>query len=106
MLRSMKPFMSWSELAKWQQIARQIHVSEPLLDYVQNLLAASRSSGQGLSPRGGLALLAASKAWALMAGRVMVLPEDVQAVAVAVMGHRIAGGLAHAASLLEEVSIP
>jgi MoxR-like ATPase len=106
MLRAMKPVMAWTEFDALQQMARQIHVSGPLLDYVQNLLAASRGSLQGLSPRGGIALLAAAKAWALIAGRIMVLPEDVQAVAVAVMGHRISGGSSHAELLVEEVPIP
>ncbi len=106
MLRAMKPVMAWTEFDALQQMARQIHVSGPLLDYVQNLLAASRASLQGLSPRGGIALLAAAKAWALIAGRIMVLPEDVQAVAVAVMGHRISGGSSHAELLVEEVPIP
>ncbi len=106
MLGSMKPVMKWSELARLQQMARLTHVSDALLDYIQNLLAASRSAGQGLSPRGGLALLAAAKSWALMAGRMMVLPEDVQAIAVHVMGHRMMGGSSHAELLLEEVRIP
>ena len=55
-------------------------------------LAFSRNSGQfavGLSPRAGLALLAAAQAWALMASRDFVLPEDVQAVLPAVVGHRL-----------------
>ena len=77
-----------------------------LLDYVQALLAASRghlpgqtagASGEagarrGLSPRAGLMLLAAARAWALLAGRPMVVPEDVQAVFPSVAGHRLAGG--------------
>ena len=62
------------------------------LDYVQALLARSRESGDfssGLSPRAGLALLAAARAWALLGGRDHVLPEDVQAVLPAVAGHRL-----------------
>ena len=54
-----------------------------LIDYVENLLTHSRRSSlfaEGLSPRGGLALLPAAKAWALLAGRNHVLPDDVQAV--------------------------
>jgi MoxR-like ATPase len=65
-------------------------VSGPLLDYLQDLLEASRRRHRmGLSPRAGLALLHASQAWALMQGRDMVLPEDIQAVGVAVMAHRL-----------------
>jgi MoxR-like ATPase len=106
MLRAMPPVMSWSELGHMQQLARLVHVSEPLLDYLQDLLAASRSGGHGMSPRAGLALLAAARAWALMEGRVMVLPEDVQAVASSVMSHRLAGGLNEVERLLDEVAVP
>ncbi len=106
MLRAMPPVMTWSELGHMQQLARLVHVSEPLLDYLQDLLAASRSGGHGMSPRAGLALLAAARAWALMEGRVMVLPEDVQAVASSVMSHRLAGGLDEVERLLDEVAVP
>ena len=106
MLRAMAPVMTWTELAHMQQLARLVHVSEPLLDYLQDLLAASRSGGHGMSPRAGLALLAAARAWALMEGRVMVLPEDVQAVAGSVMSHRLAGGMAEVERLLDEVAVP
>jgi hypothetical protein len=75
----------------WPQPA-PIHVGPRLLDYVQALLARSREGAgfsTGLSPRAGLALLAAARAWALLAGRDHVLPEDVQAVLPAVAGHRL-----------------
>src|SRR5260370_653775 len=77
-------------LIAWQREAAAVHVAPALLDYVQALLAASRGTGssgthlsgiqRGLSPRAGLLLVAAARAWALVAGRPMVLPEDVQAV--------------------------
>jgi MoxR-like ATPase len=89
-------------LAEWQREAGQIHVAPALLDYVQALLAASRGhlagtngdagARRGLSPRAGLMLIAAARAWALIAGRPMVVPEDVQAVFPSVAGHRLAGG--------------
>jgi MoxR-like ATPase len=71
---------------------RAVHVGPRLLDYVQALLAHSREGAGfavGLSPRAGLGLLASARAWALMAGRDHVLPEDVQAVLPAVAGHRL-----------------
>jgi len=71
---------------------RAVHVGPRLLDYMQNLLAASRDGANfalGLSPRAGLALLAAARAWALLHGRDHVQPEDVQAVLPAVAGHRL-----------------
>lgn len=63
-----------------------------LVAYVQALLAASRVHPQvrlGLSPRAGLALIAAARAWAVLAGRDHVLPEDVQAVFVPLTRHRL-----------------
>ena len=66
--------------------------------------------GRGLSPRAGLLLVAAARAWALLAGRPMVLPEDVQAVFPSVAGHRLAGstraGGPHAEALLRAVPLP
>jgi len=108
-------------LSEWQREAAALHVAPALLDYVQALLAASRGhpggtptsdtgARRGLSPRAGLMLLNAARAWALVGGRPMVLPEDVQAVFPAVAGHRLAGGARAgalvAASLLRAVPLP
>jgi MoxR-like ATPase len=111
-------------LADWQREAADIHVAPALLDYVQALLAASRGNSgghpanggadtggrHGLSPRAGLMLLAAARAWAMIAGRPMVLPEDVQAVFPAVAGHRLAGGTragaVQAQALMRAVPLP
>lgn len=81
-----------SALLGLQQQVTDLHVADALLDYVQNLIASTRDSPAfsiGLSPRGGLALLRAARAWAMLEGRDMVLPEDVQAVGPAVIGHRV-----------------
>jgi MoxR-like ATPase len=104
-------------LVAWQREAAAVHVAPALLDYIQGLLAASRGTGggaprmqRGLSPRAGLLLLAASRAWALLAGRPMVLPEDVQAVFPSVAGHRLAGSIRaggpQALALLRAVPLP
>jgi MoxR-like ATPase len=69
-----------------------VHAAPPLIDYVQALIEASRENiafQHGLSPRAGLALLAAARAWAWLDGRQMVLPDDVQAVLPAVARHRL-----------------
>jgi MoxR-like ATPase len=114
------PCADAATLIAWQREAAAVHIAPALLDYVQALLAASRgaalainSSGsahRGLSPRAGLLLVAASRAWALLAGRPMVLPEDVQAVFSAVAGHRLAGsaraGGPQAKTLLRTVPLP
>lgn len=72
--------------------ARLVLASPALLDYLQALLAASRRHAEirvGLSARAGLSLLAAARAWALLGGRGYVIPEDIQAVFVAVAAHRL-----------------
>jgi MoxR-like ATPase len=89
LLNNLTAALSPGELVSLQAQARAVHASPALLDYVQDLLSASRQHGHGLSPRAGLALLAAARAWALSEGRSMVLPEDVQATAPHVMSHRL-----------------
>ena len=79
-------------LSDLQGEVRGVHASSHLLDYLQALVAASRHAAgfaEGLSPRGALALLQAARAWALLAQRDHVLPEDVQAVWVPVVNHRL-----------------
>jgi MoxR-like ATPase len=69
-----------------------VHVAEPLLDYVQKLVAATRARADiqlGLSPRAAQGLVRAARAWALLEGRAAVLPDDVQMVWPAVAGHRL-----------------
>lgn len=113
LVESLQPVISPDKLNGLQQLVARVHVAEPLLDYVQNLLDSTRRTGEfaeGLSPRAGLSLVAAARAWALLAGRDMVLPEDVQAVAPSVIGHRLrpanGGRTVNIARLLESVPIP
>ena len=113
LLDGLTPVLDSASLAALQQSAGEIHAADALLDYIQDLIAASRRSPRfthGLSPRAGLALLAAARAWALLAGRNMVLPEDVQTVAPSVMTHRLppADGGANSAALITELlqSVP
>jgi MoxR-like ATPase len=92
MLEEIRPVMQPAELIALQQQVRQVHASDALIDYVQALLAFSRESPwflAGLSPRAGLALLAAARAWALLEGRDHVMPEDVQVVLPHVAAHRL-----------------
>jgi MoxR-like ATPase len=115
MLKEFRPVMPIETLAEVQEQVRNVHTSPALLDYLQDLLEASRRRHRtGLSPRAGLALLHAAQAWALMQGREMVLPEDIQAVGVAVMAHRLGhdmeatetSGRSLAQNLLREVPVP
>jgi len=91
-LERQQPVVTPDELSLLQRTARSVTVAERLVDYVQALLANTRSNPEfsgGLSPRAGLGLIAASRAWALTDGRDHVLPEDVQAVFPHVAGHRL-----------------
>jgi MoxR-like ATPase len=106
--------MDHAVLESLQQQVQNVHVADPLLAYVQDVLAYTRGSPRyaaGLSPRAGLALLRAAKAWALTGGRNHVLPEDLQAVLGAVVVHRLRAtdgshGAALGAALCEAVPIP
>ena len=87
--------LSGDELSQIQAEVREVHAAPALLDYLQDLLEASRRQhATGLSPRAGLSLLHAAQASALIQGRDLVLPEDVQAVAMPVMAHRLEAGTA------------
>lgn len=110
MLEQITPCLAGKDLEAVQQAIPQIHVSSQLLDYIQKIIDYSRQLGGsrgGLSPRGGIALLRASQAWALMNGREHVLPDDTQAVLASVVDHRVpvAGGLPLSSKVLQEVDI-
>lgn len=92
MLKSLDATARPADLLAAQAEAKKVYVSAALLDYVQALIAHTRASGkyaEGLSPRGGLALLAAARAWAWLDGREHVIPEDVQNIMPCVAGHRL-----------------
>ncbi len=100
-----EPCLSPEALLALQAQVDAVYASEALLDYLQDLLEASRTvSTPGLSPRAGLGLLQAAKAWAWLQGRDSVWPEDLQAVFEPVTSHRLEEGLS--ARLLETVPIP
>jgi MoxR-like ATPase len=100
-----------------QQRIPELHASDALLDYVQALARSSRDNGRyqaGLSPRAVISLLRSAQAWAFLHGHAGVLPEDLQAVLPAVVGHRLRprdatdlrAPLLIAAELLKAVPIP
>ncbi|HTN33335.1 MAG TPA: AAA family ATPase [Marinobacter sp.] len=91
----LQPLVTHTELVQLQAAVDQIKTSPALLDYVQRLLEQSRRMPgllYGLSPRAGLGLLRAAKAWAFMEGRQHVLPDDIQTVFGAVGEHRLEQG--------------
>ena len=115
-LPTITPLLNPQLLAQLQDRAETIHASAALLDYVQALLNHSRQSSDfamGLSPRAGLALLRAARAWAMMAGRDHLLPDDIQIVLPSVVNHRLrsatdseTGASENLSRLLLDVPIP
>ncbi|MGN5592718.1 AAA family ATPase [Stutzerimonas nitrititolerans] len=92
LLTRLEPLLDHAGLLAIQQAVTEVRVSDALVDYVLRLVEATRTQPQfawGLSPRASLALLAAARAWAFVDGRDYVIPEDVQAVLPAVVGHRL-----------------
>ncbi len=113
MLKEVSARIDPATLLAWQSHVESVYVSPALLDYVQALLAATRASPRwelGLSPRAGLALLRAARAWAMIDGRAQVVPEDVQAVLPSVAGHRLTwldgDGTDPIEQLIQSVAIP
>lgn len=108
--------LSAAELHDAQAAVLRVHAAEPLLHYIRDLLDATRNGQwfvQGLSPRAGIALLRAAKANAMVHGRDYVSPDDVQAMFVQTMAHRLhavaragRGTLEQARALLEAVPVP
>ncbi len=92
LLTELQPLIARADLLAAQQQVSAVLASDALISYVLRLVEATRIHAQlafGLSPRGSLALLAAAKAWAFLAGRDYVIPEDVQVVFPAVAEHRL-----------------
>ena len=92
MVEQLPGLLTTQELKALQQQVLAIHAAPPLLDYLQDLIAATRNGRwfvQGLSPRAGLAVLRAAKAQALISGRDYVAPDDVQAILPQTTAHRL-----------------
>ena len=111
-LESISPVTDTDEILKAQQMIRQVHVSEAVQEYLLRIVAATRSHDRvrlGVSPRGSIAFLRASQAWAALEGRDYVLPDDLKAVCCDVLSHRLVCKGAHlsqndaARTILEEI---
>ena len=116
MVEKLPSLLTTGELQQLQQQVLQIHAAPPLLDYVQDLVAATRSGrwfAQGLSPRAGIAVLRAAKAQALLSGRDYAAPDDVQAILAQTVAHRLIpvgdaarGSVEQVRAMLEAVKLP
>ena len=116
MMETMQGTLSAIELQSLQQQVMDVHAAGPLLDYVQELMAATRSGRwflQGLSPRAGIAVVRAAKAQALLNGRDYVAPDDVQAILPQTVAHRLIpvgdagrGPVEQVRAMLDAVALP
>jgi MoxR-like ATPase len=117
LLAELEPTLPHARLQRLQVEVPRVHASEALLDYVQAVARFTRECREfenGLSPRAAISLLRAAQAWALSHDHAGVLPEDVQAVLPAVVGHRLAprddarfrGGREVGRFVLESVPVP
>ena len=91
-INGLRPVMTPDELRAAQQAVQAVHASDALLDYLQTLIAATRSGRwfiDGLSPRAGIAVLRAARARALLDQRDYVAPDDVQAILPQTIAHRL-----------------
>ncbi len=116
MVDSLRSTLTPVDLQLLQQKVFQVHAAEPLLTYVQDLVAATRSGRwflQGLSPRAGIAVVRAAKAQALLSGRDYVAPDDVQSILPQTVAHRLTpagdagrGPVEQVRAMLEAVPLP
>ena len=116
MVESMRGTLTPEDLQALQHRVLQVHAAEPLLNYLQDLIAATRSGRwflQGLSPRAGIAVIRAAKAQAMLSGRDYVAPDDVQAILPQTIAHRLIplgdagrGPLEQVRAMLETVPLP
>ena len=116
MVDNLKAVLTPHELLELQQQVSQVHAAEPLLNYLQDLMAATRSGRwflQGLSPRAGIAVMRAAKAQAFLNHRDYVAPDDIAAVLPQTAAHRLIpvsdagrGALEQVRAMLAAVPLP
>ena len=110
------PVLTPTDLLLAQAEVLKVRAGEPLLDYLQALIAATRSGAwfsDGLSPRAGIAVLRVARARALMAGRDYVAPDDIQAILPQAIAHRLTpvsgcgrGPVEQVRAMVEAIAIP
>ena len=116
MVESLQGTLTPLALDALQRQVQAVHAADPLLEYVQDIVAATRSGRwflQGLSPRAAIALIRAAKAQALLSGRDYVAPDDVQAIAPQTIAHRLVpvghagrGPVEQVRAMLEALPLP
>jgi len=116
MLDTLPAMLAPHELLELQQLVQRVHAAEPLLNYLQDLIASTRSGSwfvQGLSPRAGIAIMRAAKAQAFLSGRDYVAPDDIAAILPQTAAHRLVpvssagrGAIEQVRAMLDAVPLP
>lgn len=116
LVETLPALLTAAELLELQRQVQAVHAADPLMDYLQDVLAATRSGRwftQGLSPRAGIAVLRVARARALMQGRNYVAPDDVRAILPQAIAHRLSpmgdsgrGAAAQVQAMLDAVPLP
>jgi MoxR-like ATPase len=91
-LKDIQPILSKAEIISFRNLVSEVYVEESLLKYISEIVISTRKSPAvylGASPRASVALLNASKAYALLQGRDFVTPDDIKYMAVSVLQHRL-----------------
>lgn len=107
---AMPPLLDQSTLLTWMNAIDDVHMADSVLQYLHELVLASRIDGNGLSPRAALGLVRASRAYAFVHDKDHVLPDDVKAVFASIAGHRLTGsvraGESAAQQIIDSVTAP
>jgi MoxR-like ATPase len=116
LIDALPPALTPDDLARLQRAVSEVHTAEPVLDYLQDLVNATRSGRwflQGLSPRAALAVVRAAKAQAYLQGRDYVAPDDIAAILPQTTAHRLIpvrdagrGPLEQVRAMLDAVPLP
>ncbi|MBL0944414.1 MAG: MoxR family ATPase [Hydrogenophaga sp.] len=116
LIESLPPALTPDDLARLQRAVAAVHTAEPVLEYLQDLVAATRNGRwflQGLSPRAALAVVRAAKAQAFLQGRDYVAPDDLAAILPQTTAHRLIpvrdagrGPLEQVRAMLDAVPLP
>ena len=116
MVDKLSALLAPNDLLDLQQQVQKVHAAEPLLNYLQDLIAATRSGRwflQGLSPRAGIAVMRAARAQAFLDGRDYVAPDDIAAVLPQTTAHRLIpvsdagrGAVEQVRAMLDAVHLP
>ncbi len=105
LIHQLNAVFNQADILHLRELAKQVYLSDAALNYILDLAAETRKQRHGLSTRGVLALKSAAQAYALLEGRSFVTTDDVQAVFVAVVAHRLSLGDAETKQVLQSVAV-